>query len=94
MLAALNGLILAGGAGLGRSPADRAGPRPRRPDPGRPGVTAMTGRPAMRSPGRPRVNAIVSVRRQFWRRIAEGLSSEEAAVGVWCVAAGGRAMVP
>ncbi len=42
-------------------------------------VTAMTGRPAMRSPGRPDVNAR-DVQRQFWRRIAEGLSSEEAAL--------------
>ncbi|WP_406077293.1 IS30 family transposase [Micromonospora sp. NBC_00858] len=42
-------------------------------------VTAMTGRPAMRSPGRPDLNAR-DVQRQFWRRIAEGLSSEEAAL--------------
>jgi hypothetical protein len=42
-------------------------------------TTAVTGRPAMRSPGRPGVNEHREVRRQFWRRIAEGLSSEEAA---------------
>ncbi|WP_162959037.1 IS30 family transposase [Micromonospora tulbaghiae] len=42
-------------------------------------VTAVTGRPAMRSPGRPGVNEHREMRRQFWRRIAEGLSSEEAA---------------
>ncbi|WP_074308642.1 IS30 family transposase [Micromonospora cremea] len=42
-------------------------------------VTEVTGRPAMRSPGRPGVNEHREVRRQFWRRIAEGLSSEEAA---------------
>lgn len=33
----------------------------------------------MRSPGQPGVNEYREVRRQFWRRIAEGLSSEEAA---------------
>lgn len=42
-------------------------------------TTMVTGRPAMRSPGRPGVNEYREVRRQFWRRIAEGLSSEEAA---------------
>jgi IS30 family transposase len=42
-------------------------------------VTAVTGRPAMRSPGRPGVNAR-EVQRRFWRRITEGLSSEEAAL--------------
>ena len=42
-------------------------------------TTTVTGRPAMRSPGRPPVNA-AEVQRRFWRKIAEGLSSEEAAV--------------
>jgi len=38
----------------------------------------LTGRPAMRSPGRPPVRR--DVERAFWVRIAEGLSSEEAAI--------------
>ena len=38
----------------------------------------LTGRPAMRSPGRPPVRR--DVERGFWMRIAEGLSSEEAAI--------------
>jgi hypothetical protein len=41
-------------------------------------VAAATGRPAMWSPGRPGVNGR-EVQRRFWVRIAEGLSSEEAA---------------
>jgi transposase-like protein len=45
----------------------------------RPGWIAMlTGRPAMRSPGRPPVRR--DVERRFWVKIAEGLSSEEAAI--------------
>jgi transposase len=39
-----------------------------------------TGRPAMRSPGRPPVRR--DVERAFWVRVAEGLSSEDAAVAV------------
>ncbi|MEV0694674.1 helix-turn-helix domain-containing protein, partial [Streptomyces sp. NPDC050388] len=41
-------------------------------------TTAVTGRSALRSPGRPPVNRTVE-KRQFWRFIAKGLSSEEAA---------------
>ena len=41
-------------------------------------MTTRTGRPAMRSPGRPPVRR--DVERAFWRKIAEGLSSEDAAV--------------
>jgi len=39
----------------------------------------QTGRPPMRSPGRPGVNQR-GVQREFWKRIAEGMQSEEAAV--------------
>jgi IS30 family transposase len=39
----------------------------------------QTGRAQMRSPGRPGVNQR-GVQREFWRRIAEGMQSEEAAV--------------
>lgn len=39
----------------------------------------LAGRPPMRSPGRPPVNRRAE-QREFWARIAEGLSSEEAAV--------------
>src|SRR5206468_4650335 len=41
-------------------------------------MVTLTGRPAMRSPGRPPVRR--DVERGFWMKIAEGLSSEEAAV--------------
>ena len=41
-------------------------------------ILALTGRPPMRSPGRPPVRR--DVERGFWMRIAEGLSSEEAAL--------------
>ncbi len=45
----------------------------------RPGwMATLTGRPAMRSPGRPPVRR--DVERGFWVKIAEGLSSEEAAI--------------
>src|SRR5438046_6917144 len=44
----------------------------------------LTGRPAMRSPGRPPVRR--EVERGFWVKIAEGLSSEEAAIA--CGASG------
>ena len=39
----------------------------------------QTGRAQMRSPGRPAVNQR-GVQREFWRRIADGMPSEEAAV--------------
>jgi len=41
-------------------------------------TTAVTGRPAMRSPGRPPVRR--EVERAFWKKIAEGLTSEDAAI--------------
>ena len=41
-------------------------------------MTTRTGRAAMRSPGRPPVRR--DVERAFWRKIAEGMSSEDAAV--------------
>ncbi len=41
-------------------------------------TTAVTGRPAMRSPGRPPIRR--DVERAFWRRIADGLTSEDAAI--------------
>ena len=41
-------------------------------------MVTLTGRPAMRSPGRPPVRR--DLERAFWVRIAEGLSSEDAAV--------------
>lgn len=41
-------------------------------------MVTLTGRPAMRSPGRPPVRR--DVERAFWLKIAEGLSSEEAAI--------------
>jgi hypothetical protein len=41
-------------------------------------MLTQTGRPAMRSPGRPPVRR--DLERSFWRRIAEGMSSEDAAV--------------
>jgi len=41
-------------------------------------ITTLTGRPTMRSPGRPPVRR--DVERGFWVQIAEGLSSEEAAI--------------
>jgi len=45
----------------------------------RPGwMVTLTGRPAMRSPGRPPVRR--DVERRFWVKIAEGLSSEDAAI--------------
>lgn len=45
----------------------------------RPGwMTTVTGRPAMRSPGRPPIRR--DVERAFWKQIAQGLTSEDAAV--------------
>lgn len=41
-------------------------------------MVTLTGRPAMRSPGRPPIQR--DVERAFWVKIAEGLSTEEAAV--------------
>ena len=41
-------------------------------------MTTLTGRPAMRSPGRPPIRR--DVERAFWVKIAEGLTSEDAAV--------------
>jgi IS30 family transposase len=41
-------------------------------------MTTLTGRPAMRSPGRPPVRR--DVERAFWGKIAEGLTSEDAAI--------------
>jgi IS30 family transposase len=41
-------------------------------------MVTITGRPAMRSPGRPPIRR--DVERAFWRKIAEGLTSEDAAV--------------
>ena len=41
-------------------------------------TTQVTGRPAMRSPGRPPPRR--EVQREFWRGVARGLSSEDAAV--------------
>ncbi|MPY82208.1 MAG: helix-turn-helix domain-containing protein, partial [Actinophytocola sp.] len=41
-------------------------------------MTTVTGRPAMRSPGRPPIRR--DVERAFWIKIAEGLTSEDAAV--------------
>ena len=43
-------------------------------------TTLMTGRPPMQSPGRPPVNHR-EIQKRFWIRIAEGMSSEDAAVG-------------
>ena len=50
-------------------------------------MVTQTGRPAMRSPGRPPVRR--DVERVFWVKIAEGLSSEDAAVA--CGVSGRRA---
>jgi IS30 family transposase len=41
-------------------------------------MTTLTGRPAMRSPGRPPIHR--DVERAFWVKIADGLTSEDAAV--------------
>ncbi|MET8142842.1 IS30 family transposase [Sphaerisporangium sp. NPDC005288] len=41
-------------------------------------MTTRTGRPTMRSPGRPPIRR--DVERAFWRKIAEGLTSEDAAL--------------
>ncbi|WP_409474687.1 IS30 family transposase [Streptomyces sp. HC307] len=41
-------------------------------------MTTLTGRPAMRSPGRPPIRR--DVERAFWVKIAEGLTSEDAAI--------------
>jgi transposase-like protein len=43
-------------------------------------MTALTGRSAMKSPGKPSLRR--EVERGFWREIAKGLTSEEAAVAV------------
>ena len=50
-------------------------------------MVTQTGRPAMRSPGRPLVRR--DVERVFWVKIAEGLSSEDAAVADCHVQRGG-----
>ena len=42
-------------------------------------LVTQTGRPAMRSPGRPPIRR--DVERAFWVKIAEGLTSEDAAIG-------------
>ena len=42
-------------------------------------LVRQTGRPAMRSPGRPPIRR--DVERAFWVKIAEGLTSEDAAIG-------------
>src|SRR3954447_26779009 len=41
-------------------------------------MTTITGRPAMRSPGRPPARR--DIERAFWVKVAEGLSSEDAAI--------------
>lgn len=41
-------------------------------------MTTITGRPAMRSPGRPPIRR--EVERAFWRKVAQGLTSEDAAI--------------
>jgi hypothetical protein len=41
-------------------------------------MTTITGRPAMRSPGRPPVRR--DIERMFWAKIAEGMTSEDAAI--------------
>ncbi len=41
-------------------------------------MTTLTGRPAMRSPGRPPIRR--EIERAFWAKIAEGMTSEDAAV--------------
>ncbi len=41
-------------------------------------MTTRTGRPAMRSPGRPPIRR--DVERAFWLEIAQGLTSEDAAI--------------
>ncbi|MCE0488070.1 IS30 family transposase [Ornithinimicrobium sediminis] len=43
-------------------------------------MVTRTGRPAMRSPGRPPIRR--EVERAFWRRIAEGMTSEDAGIAV------------
>jgi IS30 family transposase len=43
-------------------------------------MVTQTGRPAMRSPGRPPIRR--DLERAFWQRIAEGMTSEDAAVAV------------
>ena len=43
-------------------------------------MKALTGRSAMKSPGAPALRR--EVERWFWREIAKGLSSEDAAVAV------------
>ena len=43
-------------------------------------MVTQTGRPAMRSPGRPPIRR--DVEQAFWRRIAEGMTSEDAGIAV------------
>lgn len=43
-------------------------------------MVTQTGRPAMRSPGRPPIRR--EVEQTFWRKIAEGMTSEDAGVAV------------
>jgi len=50
-------------------------------------TTAQTGRSPMRSPGRPTVSR--EVERRFWAKIAEGLSTEDAALACGVSAAVG-----
>jgi hypothetical protein len=60
---------------------------------GRARAAILAGRPPLRSPVRPPVNRREG-RQQFWRLIAQGLSSEDAAGGLRCVDAAGATVVP
>ena len=51
----------------------------------------LTGRAPMKSPGKPSLRR--DVERLFWREIAKGLSSEEAALGCGCVSGGRQPVV-
>ena len=51
-------------------------------------MKALTGRSAMKSPGAPSFRR--EVEREFWREIATGVTSEEAAIGVGASQAAGR----
>ena len=50
-------------------------------------MTGLTGRSSMRSPGKPSLRR--DVERLFWRKVAEGLSSEDAALAVGASSAAG-----
>ncbi|MGB3763798.1 MAG: IS30 family transposase, partial [Ornithinimicrobium sp.] len=43
-------------------------------------MVTQTGRPALRSPGRPPIRH--TFERDFWRKIADGMTSEDAGVAV------------